>query len=206
MAPSCQVRKQEEIVVIGITGGVGCGKSTVVGMLEEKYGAKVLIADDIGHEAMEPGSATYEKICTAFGTGILREDNTIDRKQLADIIYGSDEKRKCLNDMIHPFVFRTMEERLRQWQKEPLVVIETAILFETGCDRLCHRIWCVTAGKECRIRRLSEARGYTREKSEAIMAKQMGEEEMRRHCDVVIYNDGDFKKLENQLQELLGIK
>ncbi len=193
-------------MIIGITGGVGCGKSTVVGILQQKFGAKVLIADDIGHEAMLPGSGCYEKICAAFGPAVLQQDKTIDRKRLADIIYADDEKRKGLNDIIHPFVLERIKERLELWKEEPLIVIETAILFETGCDRLCQQIWGVTAGREIRMKRLYKSRGYTKEKTGAIMEKQMKEEQMRRRCDAVINNDGDFQNLEKQLQELLGIQ
>lgn len=192
-------------MVIGITGGVGSGKSTVVELLEKEYQARTLIADEIGHTAMSPGNTTYEEIGDLFGSHILQPDHTINRTALAEIVYADDEKLRQLNAIIHPYVFRVIRQKLEEWGKEPLIVIETALLFETGCNSLCQQIWGVTAERETRIRRLTETRGYSVKKAEAIMSKQLSDEELTRRCDKIIHNDGTLRDLQIQIKQLLGI-
>lgn len=97
-----------------------------------------------------------------------------------------------------------MERRIEEWRDEPLVVLETALLFETGCDVLCDEVWWVDAGREIRIQRLMDSRGYTREKAEAIMSRQMSEDDWRERCHHRIDNNKEEKKLTVQIKELLG--
>lgn len=190
-------------MVIGITGGVGCGKSTVLKLLEQNHGAKILMADRLGHEAMTPGSEPYQKICRQFGKEILHADGTIDRAALSVLVYKDPEKLQCLNGIIHPFVLSQIQKRLAEWRKEPLIVLETAILFETGCDVFCDAVWGIVTDREVRMKRLAQSRGYTRQKTESIMAQQMPEEELYRRCDRIIHNSGTGEQLEKQLQERL---
>lgn len=190
-------------MVIGITGGVGCGKSTVMGILATEYHARILIADEMGHAAMEKGSTAYGAIIERFGRGILLSDGAVDRARLADIIYEDDTKREELNHIIHPFVYREIAKKIKEWEKEPLVVLETAILFETGCDKLCDEVWGILTDMEIRIQRLMSSRGYTRKKAESIMDKQMSETELSNRCDKLIRNNGSRQDLQIQLKELL---
>ncbi len=192
-------------MVIGITGGVGCGKSAAMTVLREKFGAKTLLADELGHEALQPESETYEEIRTLFGETVVCADGQLNRTLLAQIIYADENKRKELDDIIHPYVMRRIREYLGRWKEEPLVVVETALMFESGCHKLCDKIWYIRADREQRIKRLTESRGYTREKTEAIMAAQMGEEDICRRCDACIDNSDSLEKLTSRLQELLGI-
>lgn len=191
-------------MVLGITGGVGCGKSTLVALLAEHYNAKLLIADEIGHRIMEPGAPAWQKIKEQFGVEVLMEDGRINRDRLAAVIYQDAARREDLNHIVHPLVLDVMRCCLKEWEREPLVVIETAILFETGCDSLCDQIWWVDAERETRISRLMNTRGYTREKAEAIMNSQLEEAEWEQRCSVRIDNNGDCEKLYDQLKELLG--
>lgn len=191
-------------MIIGITGGVGCGKSTLLSLLEKEYGARLLIADEIGHSAMRQGTGPYEEIRRCFGEGVILPDGEVDRAALASVIYDSDEKRQKLNAIIHPYVYEEIRKKLREWRDEPLIALETAILFETGCDGLCDQVWGVVADREERIRRLMESRGYSREKSEAIMSKQLADDEWKRRCDHIIDNSREQKKLLAGVQELLG--
>lgn len=191
-------------MVLGITGGVGCGKSTVLKLLETEYGARVMLADDIGHEMMEQGKPAWLEIRKQFGDGILTPEGEVDRDRLASLIYQDEEKRQQLNGIIHPCVRKEMERRIEEWREEPLVVLETALLFETGCDILCDEIWWVDAGRELRIRRLMDSRGYTRQKAEAIMNRQMSEDDWRVKCHHRIDNNEEEKKLSVQIKELLG--
>lgn len=192
-------------MVIGITGGVGCGKSTVMSLLKERFGAKTLLADELGHLAMQPGEEPYEKICQSFGKDVVLEDGNLDRSSLAEIIYNDNQKREELNHIIHPFVKEKIREYLQSWQKEPLIAIETAIMFETGCDAFCDVVWYVRTEPKLRIRRLMDSRGYTKERAEAIMAAQISDEEGCRRADECLDNNGSVEKIADRLQELLGI-
>lgn len=192
-------------MIIGITGGVGCGKSTIMKLLEKEYQAKILIADEMGHAAMKPGSTAYDEIGREFGSGILLPDGTVDRVALAEIVYADDEKLERLNDIIHPFVLQKIRRKLQEWKEYPLIVIETAILFETGCDSLCEQVWGVITPKEIRIQRLMDSRGYSRKKAEDIMSKQLSDKKLIKYCDKIIHNEGNLIDLRIQLQELLGI-
>ena len=192
-------------MVLGITGGVGCGKSTLLSMLEKKKGVKVILADNLGHEVMEPGTECYEQIVTLLGSSILDETGHIKREKMARIIYGDDEKRRQVNEIVHPSVKKEIKERIRMWQAEPLVVVETALMFESGCDAYCDEVWGIFTDPEIRIDRLSKSRGYSREKSLSIMQKQMSYEELKQKCSHVLFNDEDPDKLWEQIKELLPI-
>ena len=192
-------------MVLGITGGVGCGKSTLLSMLEKKKGAKVILADNLGHEVMEPGTECYEQIVALLGSSILDETGHIKREKMAQIIYGDDEKRRQVNEIVHPSVKKEIKERIRMWQAEPLVVVETALMFESGCDAYCDEVWGIFTDSEIRIDRLLKSRGYSREKSLSIMQKQMSYEELKQKCSHVLFNDEDPDKLWEQIKELLPI-
>lgn len=192
-------------MVLGITGGVGCGKSTLLSMLEKKKGAKVILADNLGHEVMEPGTECYEQIVALLGSSILDETGHIKREKMVQIIYGDDEKRRQVNEIVHPSVKKEIKERIRMWQAEPLVVVETALMFESGCDAYCDEVWGIFTDPEIRIDRLLKSRGYSREKSLSIMQKQMSYEELKQKCSHVLFNDEDPDKLWEQIKELLPI-
>lgn len=192
-------------MIVGITGGVGSGKSTVMAVLREHFGAKTILADELGHEALQPENETYDEICQLFGDEIVSQDGQLDRGEIAKQMYGNSEKREKMNAIVHPFVKKLIEKKLLVWEKEPLIAIETALMFETGCDTFCQKVWHIQVTPETRIQRLMESRGYTREKAEAIMAVQMPEEESRSRCDACIENEGTVEDLVIRLQELLGI-
>ncbi len=192
-------------MILGLAGGVGCGKTTVMECLEKKYSAKIIVTDKLGHLAMKKNAPVYCAIYNKYGNRILDENKEIDRKKLADIVYQSPEELAQLNQMIHPVVFSYIEEKLREWKDTPLIVIESAILFESGCDKYCEEVWGVITSPEIRIKRLQESRGYTKEKCLSIMEKQLSNEDLEKKCNKIIKNDGTIEELENQLQELLGI-
>ncbi len=191
--------------VIGITGGVGSGKSTALMLLKEKYDAYICMADELGHRAMDQGTGAYIQIVKQFGPDILACNGEINRNALADIVYHDEGRLHCLNRIIHPYVKREIRKQMERCTAR-LFVLETAILFETGCDRLCDEVWGVIAGDEIRIARLMESRGYSREKAESIMRQQMGSGELAERCDVVLVNDGDRQELLDQLENVLENK
>lgn len=179
---------------IGITGGVGAGKSTVLAFLEKECGAFVIQADKVGHLVMEPGEECYEPVIRLFGKEIIKNDKTIDRKMVSDVVFVQPEKLEKLNAIIHPavkrYIRRSLEEQ-RERRRE-LCIVEAALLLEDNYQDFCDEVWYVHTDREIRITRLMESRGYTREKAENIIASQASEEFFRAHADYVIENNGNL--------------
>ena len=191
--------------ILGITGGVGCGKSTVLDMLEKEYGAYVIQADIVAHELMQPGQTSYKAIVEHFGQEILDSDGRIDRKALGAIVFADAEKLTLLNSLTHPAVKEEIRRRIITSQNR-FLVIEAALLLEDHYDEICDEIWYVYADKEVRFERLSASRGYSREKSQSMMDNQMSEEELRRRCQAVIDNSGTLEDTKNALGALLNAR
>ena len=192
--------------VIGITGGIGAGKSTILRILEEEWNAFVLEADKVGHQVMEPGGCCYDEVIRLFGTGIIKNDKTIDRKRVSDVVFQEAGKREALNEVIHPAVKKEIRERLRQEKERgrKLSVVEAALLLEDHYEEICDEIWAVCTDKEIRIRRLMESRGYSREKCESIMAAQQTDEYYRERADFVISNNGGPEFIRQAVAERLS--
>ena len=216
--------------ILGITGGVGCGKSTVLDILEKDYGAYVIQADIVAHELMQPGQTSYKAIVEHFGQEILDTDGYIDRKALGAIVFADEEKLALLNSLTHPAVKEEIRKRIYRElyaavdqeliqqasllglfdekqhfisEKTVFIVIEAALLLEDHYDEICDEIWYVYADKEVRFERLAASRGYSREKSRAMMDNQMSEEELRRRCQAVIDNSGTLEDTKIALDVLL---
>lgn len=189
--------------VLGITGGVGAGKTTVLNYMENRYGARVIQADQVAHRLMEPGQICHQRIAASFGTQILRKDGTIDRGKLGAQVFQNREKLRRLNELVHPAVkewIRREIEKSRREAKTPFLVIEAALLIEEHYEEICDELWYVRADTEVRLRRLMESRGYTRERSRSIMANQLPDEVFRRHCQFVVDNGGDI--VENTYEQI----
>ncbi|MDR1699655.1 MAG: dephospho-CoA kinase [Lachnoclostridium sp.] len=190
-------------MVIGVTGGIGSGKSTLVNLMRKKYNAYVLSLDDFGKEALTAGNPCYQRIIQVFGNSVLDDEENIDRNRLADIVFDQHDKLKALNDIIHPYVWKRVESELHHYLDEDMVVIESAILIEAGYAEICDEVWGVFSQKQLRMRRLKESRNHSEERISAIMRNQMSYEELIKHCDHMIQNNGSFADLESQLQKLL---
>ena len=191
---------------IGITGGVGAGKSTVLDYLKKECGAFVIQADQVGHLVMEPGQECYQPIIKLFGKEIIKKDKTIDRRMVSDVVFSHAEKLEQLNAIIHPAVKRYIRKCLEEQKQagREICVVEAALLLEDHYQEFCDEIWYVHTDEEIRISRLMESRGYTREKSENIIHNQASEEFFRAHADYVIENNGDLEATHRQIKE--GIK
>lgn len=194
------MEKQKRI--IGITGGVGAGKSSVLEILKTKYGAKILLADLVAHELMEPGSEGLKRVVDALGNVFLKGDGSVDRKALADLLFRDPQALKQVNSIIHPMVWEYMKSSARE-SEQSLIVIEAAV-FDTAPAGLFDEIWYVYTSEENRIRRLMESRGYTREKCESIIKRQDPEAAYRKMADRVIDNNKTAKETEQQIKEILG--
>ena len=191
------------MITIGITGGVGAGKSTVLDFLEERYQAYVMKADEIGHLVMEPGQACYEPVTALFGKQVIKEDKTIDRRQVSDVVFSHPEMLEKLNQIIHPAVKQYIREQLllKKQQGQKVCVVEAALLLEDHYQEFCDTIWYINTDEEIRIQRLMENRGYTREKSVSIIASQAPEVFFRANADYVVVNNGDFAQTRQQIEE-----
>lgn len=195
--------------IIGITGGIGAGKSTVLSILREDYRAYALEADRVAHAVMEPGQRAYTRIVDAFTDAILDSEGRIHRGRLADVVFQNPDGLKQLNEIVHPevkgWILDTIQS-CRQAGDTPVFIIEAALLIEDGYEEICDELWYIYAPEEVRIRRLIESRNYSREKCMAIMGNQSSDAFYRSHCTHIIENYHSLENTKKQLEELLKNK
>lgn len=199
-------RPENRMRVIGITGGVGAGKSDILAFLQEACGAHVVQADLVGHLVMEPGTEAYQEILREFGRGILRADGSIDRGILGEIVFSDSKKRQILNGIIHPAVKQWIcleLERVRREESCHLFIIEAALLIEDHYEEICEEFWYIYTDPQVRRERLKAARGYTDEKIDAIFASQQSDTVFRTHCQAVIDNSGSREEARRQIRTLI---
>ena len=193
--------------VIGITGGVGAGKSEILKYLKEKHGAIVIEADKVGHLLMEPGGACYYSIVEKFGSSILNGDQTINRGKLGKIVFADETLLAELNKIIHPRVKSHIVSEIakdRAYHRTNYFVVEAALLIEDHYDVICDEMWYIHTEEDVRAKRLKVSRGYDDEKIANICANQKSPEEFRSACQVVINNSGDLAETQRQIDEQLG--
>ena len=197
---------------IGITGGVGAGKSAILSYLATKPKTKVMLADEIAHQLMQPGMECYTKIIECFkGEDILAGEvgTPFDRVKLAQVIFSEDEKREALNAIVHPevkkYVCMQHEEALKDEQID-LLVLEAALLIEEAYDKVCDELWYIYTSEEIRRKRLAESRGYSDEKIDNIFNSQLSEEEFRKATKVTIDNNGNLEETFRQIEIALRRK
>ncbi len=190
--------------VIELTGGVGAGKSRILELLRDRYGARILKADETARGLQKKGQPGYEKIVNAFGTGILGLDGELDREKLAALIFTDEAAREKINEIIHPLVWKQIHESVRTAREEggALFVVETAVP-DQNPDDIYDEVWYVYTLDDIRIRRLMESRGYSEKKALQIMESQYTKEQYLSLADHVIDNQGSLLELENQIKKLL---
>ncbi len=199
---------------LGITGGVGAGKSEVLSILSDAYGAKVLYADEIAKQLMEPGTPVYDRIREAFSEyGVFGDDGLIDRPRMAQVLFADDALRRQMNAIVHPAVLEAaLKEKAAAEAKEAkkaaggLLVLEAALLLEAGYDRYCDEVWYVYAPEDVRWQRLAASRGYSDERIGRMMKSQLPEEVFRSRCTAVIDNGGTIEETRAQIEALLAEK
>ncbi len=184
--------------LIGLTGNIGCGKSTVAGMLGE-LGAEVIDADRLVHQLMEPGSAIWRDIVERFGQGILRSDGTIDRSRLAEVVFRDPRDLADLEAILHPATRKLAEGRIAASRK-PVVVLEAIKLIEAGWHRRADCVWVVTCRREQQIERLRRSRGLSPADAELRIEAQSPPAEKLKHADVVIDNSGTLEDTRRQVE------
>lgn len=190
---------------IGITGGVGAGKSTVLDYLRDKYHAYLIVADELAKELELPGHACYDALTEVFGNGILDDDGYIDKKAFAAKIFSDPESLKKANGIIHPAVKTEILKRLQEQEKAgtELFVVEAALLIEEKYDAILDELWYIYTDDAVRRERLKKSRGYTDEKIDSIMQQQLSEEAFRKHCSVVIDNSRSPEDTHRQIKAVL---
>lgn len=190
--------------MISLVGGVGSGKSRILELLKEEVGAEVIQADLVARQLEEPGRPGHKALLEAFGQKILGEDGYLRKDLLAALVFGDPEARERINGLIHPLVW----DEVRLWalkSKASLVVVESAILSENR-DDFFDEVWYVYTLKECRIRRLMDSRGYSREKCLKMMESQSSEEEFAKAADHMINNNGSMEDVRRQLRKVIKSK
>ena len=186
-----------KLLTIGLTGGIGSGKSTVTQILAG-LGAPVLDADKVGHAIYEPGGPAYQDLIDAFGEAILAPDRTVDRRRLGPIVFADPAALKRLNSIMHPKMFTRMGEMvaaMREAGEHNPIAIEAAILIEANWQPLFDEIWLVVASRERVIERVERDRGMKPEQTEARIRAQLSDQERRRYATRVIENNGTIDDL-----------
>lgn len=196
--------------IIGVTGGVGAGKSETLNYLEDVWCADILKTDDAAKEIMKKGGATYPIYTEVLGSGILDGDGEIDRKRTAAVIFGDKEKRDALDEKIQPVIREHCRNRLREMQEDGtrICIMESALLIEEHYDEMCDELWYIYADETTRYQRLREQRGYDDDRIREMMNSQMSDEQFRKSADLVIDNRGslDFtkKQIDSRMEALVN--
>lgn len=183
--------------MIGLTGGVGSGKSRILQLMEQEYGAGIIQTDLVAKRLEEPGQPGFIALVDGFGAGIVGEDGSLKKEVLARMVFEDRKSREKINGLIHPLVWKYVK-RQAQNMEASVVVAESALLLENP-DDFFDEIWYVYTAREERIRRLMEGRGYSEEKCRQMMAGQPSKEEYCRCADFVIDNNGSIEMVREQI-------
>ena len=180
--------------IIGITGGVGAGKTQILEYLSDKYGASVCQTDKVAKKLQKKGGICYDPIVEHFGTEILDEKGELDRKKLSDIVFGDPKELNVLNEIVHPAVKEEVNKKIKKEERKNtnLLIVESAVLVEDHYNEICDELWYVYADEDARRRRLAASRGYTSAKSDSIMKNQLPDEIFRESCQFVIDNSSEI--------------
>lgn len=196
--------------IIGITGGVGAGKSEILSYIGNNYNCEIILADEVAHKVREPGGSCFDELVELLGAEVLTTEGQIDRRKMADKIFSNENILKSVNALIHPAVkdyIKEAIERSRQEAKLDFLFIEAALLIEDGYENIVDELWYIYTEESERRRRLKQARNYSDEKITGILNKQLSESEYRKHCRVVIDNSRKlqytYEQIDKKLEEYL---
>ena len=192
------------MLVIGITGGVGAGKSLCLQTLKKHCNCKITLADDVGNKVKEPGEKCYFQIVDLLGEDILLEDKSINKLKMAEKIFTDPKLLTKVNEIIHPAVEEYILNdisRERNLGSIDVYFLEAALLIEAGYVPYLDELWYIYTKESVRIKRLKESRSYSDEKIMQIMKQQLSEEEFRNHADFVLDNSYDFESTYKQLAD-----
>lgn len=193
--------------IIGITGGVGAGKTQVLSYIGEHYKCRIIRADEAAHLLYEPHEECYRKLVKLLGVEILDRDGTIDKERMAAAIFDDPLLLERVDQIVHPEVKRYILRQIEYEESKGLVdyfFIEAALLIEEHYDQIVDEMWYIHADAAVRKERLRRDRHYSEQKTMCIMRGQLSDEEFRRHCQVVILNNGDLEGTYRQIKKVMG--
>lgn len=192
---------------IGITGGVGAGKSEILKYIKRHYMCEIYLADEAAHEVKKAGTECFDRLVTLLGSDIVGEDGEINKAVMADKIFGDEELLRQVNEIVHPAVKDYLMAKYEAALENPdieLFFVEAALLIEAGYKELVDEMWYIYADSNVRRKRLMYSRGYSEEKIQNIMDNQLTEEEFREACDFVIDNSGlladSYRQIDKKLE------
>lgn len=194
--------------IIGITGGVGAGKSAILSYIGENYKARVILADQVANDLKMPGGCCYDSLVALLGEEVLLENKTIDKAKMAQIIFHDAEKLAKVNALIHPAVKQYIMEQIESEREKgeiSYLFIEAALLIEERYDEIVDELWYIYADADTRRKRLRENRAYSDDRIDAIMAGQLTEDKFREKCQFVIDNSKElayaYKQIDRKMEE-----
>ena len=189
--------------VIGLTGGIGSGKSTVSKFLAH-LGAVVIDADKVGHEVFKPGTKAWQEVVDAFGQGIISADGTIDRRKLGEIVFSNPGARAKLNQVMHPLIYKQVKSQMEEYGRKgaAIIIVEAPLLLEVGWKSLVDEVWVTSASEATVIKRLKEQKGLSEAQSLARIRAQLTDEERIRQADVVIDTNCALDELKERVEAL----
>ncbi len=189
--------------VIGLTGGIGTGKTLVSNILEE-LGAAIVNADLLGHEVYKPDTEGWQEVVESFGDGVLTPDREVDRRKLGAIVFSDPDAMSRLNAITHPKIYRMVEERVKELDDQGIkvAVVEAALLIEAGWTPVANEIWVTTSFEEKVIERLKSRNNLDEDAIRARIRSQMTQDERVTYADVVIDNNESLEELGKQIQQL----
>lgn len=193
--------------IIGITGGVGAGKTQVLSYIEQNCKCRIIRADEAAHLLYEPEQTCYYKLVELFGKDILNKDSSIDKSKMAAMIFGNKKLLNKVNEIVHPEVKKYILSQIdfeREKGNVDYFFIEAALLIEEHYDKIVDELWYIYSDVEIRKNRLIKSRNYSLQKIEDIMKKQLSDTEFRKYCQVVITNNGDLEETYKQISEYLS--
>ena len=195
------------MLVIGLTGGIGTGKSEAARHMVT-LGAELIDADRVGHEAYTPHAEAWRRVVEAFGEGILSPNGEIDRRSLGAIVFSDPEQLARLNGIMHPLMAGMVQEKIDGFLKQgaEVVVVEAALLFEAGWDSLVEEVWVTDTPEETVIGRLAQRNGMNEEEARKRLSAQMSREERLGRADIVIDNSSGVAEMQRAIDELWGTR
>ena len=187
------------MLLVGLTGGIGAGKSTVARMLADR-GAVVIDADELARRAIDPGTPGFDAVVQTFGADVVSKKGSLDRSRLAALVFKDEEARRKLEAIVHPEVRRLFVEETAKHEGTDRVIVHTVpLLVESGLQGMFDLVVVVTADREARLARLATAREMSADDARGRMDAQLPDEEREAAADMVIRNDGSMKDLERQV-------
>jgi dephospho-CoA kinase len=191
------------MLVIGITGNFGTGKTTVSQMLAE-LGAVLINADELGHEVLQPDTQAYKEVLAAFGKSILKPNDEVDRNKLGKLVFDDNTALARLNQITHPRIYEIAKQRIEEYRQAGtrVVVFEAALLIEAGWMSLVDQLWVTTAPESTIVKRLKSSRGLSEKQVLARLHTQMPQEEKAKQADAVIDTDCSMDELRARVTEL----